>query len=167
MLKRIVFMLVIACIVNGGCSSAKKGQQLTYNAPKVTGPKTYIYKTRGDYNMQVPIGLSADKKTILSYPDIKDVFTNGILATPTMLYGGFLLDNRGISNNVAFLKLTYQQYVALPATPNPDSLFNLILDNDPLTVLYDCGRKSDYQNLIEDLNNLIKNKDFTKFNKLK
>lgn len=167
MFKRTVCIMLAAYLVISGCSITKKSQQPVNNMPEVTGSKIYIYKTRRDYNKLVPIELSADKKTIVSYPDIKDVFTNGKPATPIMLSDGFLLDNRGISINVVFLKLTYQQYAALPATPNPDSLFNLILDNNPLTVLYDCGRKSDYQNLTEELNVLIKRKDFSKFKKLK
>jgi hypothetical protein len=166
MRNRIVFMLVAACMITGSCNSAKKSR-FSDNFPALTGPNIYIYKTRGDYYTQVPIGLSADKKTIVSYPDIKDVFTNGKLAYPTVLEDGFLLDNRGISENVAFLKLTYQQYATLKATPNPDSLFNLILDNDPLTLLYDCGSKNNYQNLPGQLNELIKAKDFSRFKKLK
>ena len=160
-------MLAAACILICGCAIGNKGRQISDNLNEVTGPKIYIYKTRGDYNNQVPVDLSADQKTIVFYPDIKDVFYNGKLATPTMLEDGFLLDNRGISSNVAFLKLTYRQYAALPSTPSSESLFNLILDSEPLTFLYDCGRMSDYQNLTNDLNNLIKAKDFSKFRKLK
>ena len=167
MFNRIVFMLVAACLMLGSCNTAKKSQQHTDNTPKLTEPGVYIYKTRKDYSQFVPIDLSADKKTIISYPDIRDVFTNGKLAIPTRLDDGFLLDNRGISKNVAFLKLSYQQYAELPTTPSPSSLFNLILDSDPLTVLYDCGRKSGYKNLAGELNMMIKNKDFSKFKKLK
>lgn len=166
MFNRIIFMLMAACLVLGSCKTTHKSQQLTGNKPKLTEPGVYIYKTRGDYSLLIPIDLSADKKSIVSYPDIRDVFTNGKLAIPTKLDDGFLLDNRGISINVAFLKLTYQQYAALPSTPSPNSLFNLILDNDPLTVLYDCGLKSGYKNLAGELNNMIKNKDFSKFKKL-
>ncbi len=167
MFNRIVFMLVAACLILGGCKTSKESQQLADNAPKLTEPSVYIYKTRGDYTLFVPIDLSADKKTIISYPDIRDVFTNGKLAIPTKLDGGFLLDNRGISKNVAFLKLSYQQYAELPATPSTNSLFNLILDNDPLTVLYDCGRKSGYKNLAAELSIMIRNKDYSKFKRIK
>jgi hypothetical protein len=167
MLKRILGLLIVVYTVNSSCSATYKNQRLTDASIYVTGPKTLIYKTRKDYSMQVPIELSADKMNIISYPDIKDVFVNGKYAIPTSLYDGFQLDNQGISANVAFLKLSYQQYASLTATPSPDSLRNLILDSDPLTVLYDCGRKVDYQNLTVELNNLIETKDFSRFKKLK
>lgn len=167
MLKKIVFVLLAACIFMGGCSGTRKSRHLSDNSNLAMGPRVYIYKTRGDYNLQVPICLSSDKKSIVSYPDIKDVLYNGKLITPTILSDNYLLDNRGISGNVAFLKLTYQQYAVLPATPSPESLFNLILDSDPLSVLYDCGKKSDYQNLTDDLNNLITINHFSGFKKLK
>jgi len=160
-------MLLIACIFYGCRTSSTNNQQFSINIPRMTGPKILIYKTRKDYNMLVPIDLSADKRTIVSFPGIKDIYKDGNLSTPTLLNEGFLFDNHGISANVAFLKLTYQQYAELPVSPNPDSLFNLVLDDDPLTVLYDCGNKNDYHDLIYELNILIKNYDFAKFKKLK
>ena len=167
MFNRIVFMLVTACIVSVSCKTESKSEKLSRKTPDLTEPGVFIYKTRRDYNMLVPIDLSADKKTIISYPDVKDVYTNGKLAIPTLLDGGFLLDNRGITKNVAFLKLTYLQYASLPKTPSPESLFCLILDNDPLTVLYDCGRKGAYNDLTGEINNMINTKNFSKFKKLK
>jgi len=36
-------------------------------------PNTIEYNTKGDYFDKVPITLSEDKKSILSYPDLKDL----------------------------------------------------------------------------------------------
>lgn len=144
------------------CTASEKSRQVTNNTFKGTLSKVIIYKTRGDYKLQVPVGLSKDKKAIVSYPVTKDLYTNGKPAIPAILIDNFLLDSRVIPDYVAFLKLTYRQYAELPVSQGPDSLFSMILDNNPLTVLYDCGRRTDYYNLTEDLNNLIKTGNFSK-----
>lgn len=114
-----------------------------------------------DYNTRVPVDLPADKKTILPYPVAKNIFTNGKPAIPARLSEGFLPVNHGITQNIAFLKLTCLQHNALPANPGADPLFNLIPDDDPLTVLYGCGSTSNYyRNLDGDHGRLLKTKNF-------
>ncbi|MEI6748484.1 MAG: hypothetical protein ACOYMF_07295 [Bacteroidales bacterium] len=168
MFKKLFFMLIAACVVVfGGCHLAKKSQQMATKTQKVTGPRIIIYKTKADYFLNVPVGLSADRKTITSYPAITDVYTGGKLAIPTKLEGGFLLDNRGISAEVAFINLSYEQYAALKSTPAVIELQELIIDADPLTIMYDCGSRNSFQDIVGDINNLILKKDFSKFKKLK
>lgn len=168
MKKKLILMLIPACLVIiGGCCHEKKSQQMAGNTQKVIGPHIIIYKTKADYFNNVPIGLSSDKKTIISYPAVTDIYTHGKLAVPTSLDNGFLLDNRGIAPDVAFINLTYDQYAALPATPSSDQLKDMILDSDPITVMYDCGTRNSYQNIEEDINKLILKKDFSKFKKLR
>jgi hypothetical protein len=168
MFKKSIHMLIGACIILcGGCHQEKQSQQIAGNTQKVIGPRIIIYKTKSDYFLNVPVGLSADKNEITSYPAITDVYTNGKLATPTRLESGFLLDNRGISPDVAFIKLTYEQYAALSATPETTALNDMIIDSDPILIMYDCGNKNSFQNTVEDINKLILMNDFSKFNKLK
>jgi hypothetical protein len=168
MFNKLVLLLVLACsVIQGGCNQERQSQGISLNNQKVTGPRIIIYKTKADYLHNVPLDLSSDKKTITSYPAITDVYTHGKLAIPTKLEEGFLLDNRGISQNVAFIKLTYEQYAALPATPAPVELQQMIVDTDPLTIMYDCGVRNSFQNVIEDINKLILKKDFSKFKKMK
>ena len=168
MFRKFIFMLIPASFVAfGGCHQEKQSQQIVKNSQKVIGPRIIIYKTKADYFLNVPINLSTDKKTIVSYPAITDVYTNGKLALPTKLERGFLLDNRGITSDVAFIKLTYEQYVRLHATPTSAELQQMILDPDPLTIMYDCGIRNSYQNIVDDINKLILRNDFSKFKKLK
>ena len=110
-----------------------------------------IYKTNADFYKNVPVIMSDDKTDIVSYPDIIDVFYNGKLAYPTRLENGYLLDNRGISKNTAFLKYTYEEYSKLPATPTKDELLKMIINKNPLTELYKCNKlpKNDMQMLNE------------------
>ncbi len=122
-----------------------------------SGPDVIVYKTKADYFYFVPVSLSADGKTILSYPHPSDVFINGELGLPTKLKKGYLLDNRGIGPRVAFTKYTYIDYAALTLPPTPEELLESILDADPLEEMYNCGKKSELKNL-DALYALIKNK---------
>jgi len=114
-------------------------------------PPVIIYKTSKDYFHNVPVGLSEDKSSIVSYPDITDVFYQGELAYPTKLAGGYLMDNRGIGINSAFIKYTYEEYSRLSTTPSPEVLFNLITDKNPFTEMYLLSCKKD----TSEINNLI------------
>ena len=118
---------------------------------------TIIYKTKKDYRSFVPVTLSEDKTKIVSYPNPKDVFYEGVLAYPTELNKGYLLDNRGINNNVAFLNINYENYSKLEEVPLLDELFSMILDKDPLIEMYNCGNRYTFKNGISDLNKFIDN----------
>jgi hypothetical protein len=122
----------------------------------VPGPKCVVYKTKSDYLRNVPVALSSDKKSIVSFPDVKDVFTNGELAYPSPLESGYLLDNRGIGPDVAFLSYSYEEYSKLPETPSASVLMQHILDPDPLTEMYDCGLRGNFEDPVSELNSLIK-----------
>jgi hypothetical protein len=146
---------------SGSVSSVKSGQS------KITSPPCIVYKTRSDYSKNIPVLLSEDKTKIVSYPDVKDVYFNGELAYPTQLNDGFLLDNRGIGPNVAFLAVTYEQYSRLDKTPPATDLFNSILDKDPVLVMYQCGSRIQYKEIVIELNELISSGKITSCNKLK
>jgi hypothetical protein len=112
-------------------------QQMVAHAPII------IYKTSKDYFKNVPVSLSDDKNSVVSFPDIYDVFYNGELAYPTKLARGYLLDNRGIGPNSAFLSYTYEEYSRMEATPSPDILIKMITDKYPFTEMYQLGCKRD------------------------
>lgn len=114
-------------------------------------PPVIIYKTSKDYFNNVPVGLSDDKSSIVSYPDIADVFYQGELAYPTRLAGGYLLDNRGIGINSAFIKYTYEEYSRLNATPSAETIYNLIIDKNPFIEIYVLSCKKD----TSEINRLI------------
>jgi hypothetical protein len=126
-------------------------------------PPVIIYKTKGDYSQYVPIVLSADYSSIVSYPDIKDIYYMGTLSYPTKLIGGYLLDNRGIDAEVVFLDYTYEEYQSLTQTPEPKDLMKRILISDPLTELYTCKCRRD----TTVLNEMIRKNDFSQCTRLK
>lgn len=164
-LLAIVSIMTIA--ISACCSSKKAGNMQESRNAFIPGPKVIIYKTIEDYSKLVPVALSEDGTTLVSYPDIKDVFYEGKPAYPTQLHGGFLLDNRGINANVAFISLTYDEYSKLAKTPSPDYLMSLISNKKPLLSMYACGLKSGYKDLVNEINSKIDAGDFSGFIKLK
>ena len=129
------------------------------------GPPTIVYRTRGDYRRNVAVTLSADKSKIVSYPGVNDVFYNGMLAYPYNLRGDYLLDNRGIDTNVAFLKMTYEDYIKLPTAPTAEELYDQIIDKHPLLEMCNCGNRQQFRNDISEINQMIA--DSTLFQKCK
>ena len=101
-----------------------------------------VYRTKADHRDQVPVILSADRKTIVSYPHPKDLRTANGLSLPDELVDGWLLDRRGIGMNVAFLRMTYPEYAALENAPSLIDLDAAITDRDPLKDLCDCGPRA-------------------------
>ena len=78
-------------------------------------PFAYIYRTNGDYNYHVTVNTDQATGDIVSFPAITDV---NIDTAPMVLNDGWLLDRRGgVGKGTAFLKWTYAEYRALPATP--------------------------------------------------
>ncbi len=119
------------------------------------GPRALVYKTKADYSKYVPILLNSDKTEVISFPDPKDLKIGDQLSLPTKLNRGYLLDNRGIGKNVAFLNISYSEYAALEQAPKPDEIMKMILDRDPLVALWDCGLREDYKEL-KELKQLIR-----------
>jgi len=163
-MKSILF--IVSVLITISCSTAKKNtitmKGIEADKDKVilnfkAGPQAIIYKSKNNYNKFVPVSLSDDKSKIVSYPHPKDVFYRGELAYPTELNNGYLLDNRGIDKNVAFLNITYEDYSKLEKVPLLNELFSMILDKDPLIEIYNCGNRYTFKNGISDLNKLIEN----------
>lgn len=169
MLRILSILLILSTVWS--CKTQKKtdnmdSRQETIKIDYTAGPTTYIYKTKADYNDKVPVLLSDDKTKIISYPHPKDVFYKGKLANPTQLEGGYLLDNRGISKNVAFLKITYKDFSMLEKAMSVDELYELILDDNPLSELYNCGNRNQYTNEVAELNGIISGKQLDKCKKV-
>lgn len=114
-----------------------------------------VYRTKDDHKDNVPIMLSEDRKTILSYPHPKDLRTSTGLAVPIELENGWLLDRRGIGMNTAFLGMTYTEYAALEDAPSLAELDAAITDRDPLVDLCDCGPRSAFMDPVAQIGSLI------------
>jgi hypothetical protein len=123
-----------------------------------------IYKTKGDYNDKVPVLMNMSRTKIVSYPSVEDLRKDGRLLLPVELAEGFLLDRKGISQNTGFLKITYEEYVK--NIPSMQQMMGMIKDPDPFIEMYDCGNRSDYKNLEEELNNILLKQEFNKLKKI-
>lgn len=155
-----------------GCSSAGEARQaapvtqaphmakneLTGRRPSAATAPVHIYRMKKDYSRHVPVTMDAARTKVVSYPAPTDLKLNGRFAYPTPLDNGFWLDNRGIGRNVAFLSYTYEEYSRLPEAPVADTLLKCIIDKDPLTEIHYCGRRSDYKDIVKELNELIRQK---------
>lgn len=170
MKKVLILLFSIISVASISCSNQQKStttEAVVSTGVGVTGPDAIIYKTRADYRLMVPVIMNAEKTDIVSYPAPGDLKRNRKPALPDQLENGFLFDNRGINENVAFLNYSYAGYIALEKTPSKEELLSRIIDRDPLDVMYNCGKRSAYDNLLEELNAIILTEDFSKFRKLK
>ena len=123
----------------------------------VPGPHIIVYKTKADYRNKVPVELSEDGTRIVSYPAPGDLVDPGTHKSklPVVLHKGYLLDKRGISKNVAFLKLTYDEYPKLQSIPSLTEMYGMILDKKPLLEIYDCGLEHKFKYTEKEMNKLI------------
>ncbi len=159
--------LVITLTLLLTATSAFCGHSFNLSKPAVSAPPVVIYKTHTDYSKYVPVILSDDRTKVVSYPDIKDIYFEGKLAYPTALTCGYWLDNRGIGPHVAFIKLTYDDYAKLPATPSAIDLFAMLLDANPLCTMYQLGNRRDYKDPVAEINHIIKKHELKKYKRLK
>ena len=124
----------------------------------VPSPVVYIYKMKKDYSRQVPVLLDQSRSRIISYPAPSDLKRGNSLLLPTPLIHGYWLDNRGINAQVAFLSYTYEEYSRMTQAPSVSELFDAIIDKEPLLDIRECGKRSDYQDIVTELNQLITKK---------
>jgi hypothetical protein len=152
------WILILICLI--GCRSTNKNTNMAdttmnFKPDYSAGPPTIVYKTRADYYYNVPVILSEDKSNIVSYPHPNDIKVDSNYQLPTRLNDGYLLDNRGITKNVAFLKLTYEEYSKLENPLSLKEMYDLIIDKDPLIELCSCGNRLVFKDLSGQLNKLI------------
>ena len=115
-----------------------------------------VYKTKKNYNHIVAVTLNTDKTSIINYPDPSDI--RSFRPYPIQLKSKYLLDQRGIDSNVAFLKLSYRQYSKLKVVPEPYFILsNLILDNDPILEFHVINQYPPNSNVKQLLNQRIVN----------
>jgi hypothetical protein len=111
--------------------------------------------------------MNDEKTEVASFPAPGDLKYKGKPSIPTELDNGFLLDNRGITKNVAFTSYTYEEYIALDKTPSKEDLLTRIVDPDPITEMYNCGKRAAYQDEVVELNKIIQTGDLSSFRQLK
>jgi hypothetical protein len=154
-------ILSILVLLNISCSPKKEvvqnSREKLLGQSLISEPPVLVYKTKRNYNNLVPILLSDDGKTIISYPHPKDLIVGSGYPLPTILNDGYLIDNRGIGRNVAFLSITYEEYSKLENVPNIEELYKLIIDKQPLLELCNCGTKTNFKNIEKEINYMISN----------
>ena len=134
-----VLTLINACTSAGKAEASQASKSTTINSnidfspqndTPVGLPKAVIYRTNGDYNLNVPVTLNSSRTQILSYPAPRDVMGQ----EPTVVGDGWLLDHRGISKNSAFLDYTYDEYQKLTDV-DPTELMHHIIKGAAVTQL--------------------------------
>ncbi len=145
MTKIIAVVLSLSIIVSAGCASTKDAQpqgateisETTIPVKIIGGPATVgaipravVYRTNGNFNDNVPVTLSADRKKIVAFPAPSDISPE---CAPLPLADGYLLDRRGISANSAFTRYTYAEYAALPSAPDIMELKESIIGGAEVT----------------------------------
>lgn len=145
----LIALAAVSVMMTGGCKSAK--DTVSVQTDPVTDysgslrsergrgqsqfmPKAVVYRTNGDYNSKVPVSLSPDGKSLVTYPAPDDV--SEALSSPVKLSDGWLLDRRGIGANTAFLKYTYKEYSELKATPSVSELMDAIIPGAKVAEAY-------------------------------
>jgi hypothetical protein len=157
---RILILFVLITAV--GCKSKHAGEangkvvSIAHFSPSFApGPPVLVYKTRKDYSSFVPVILNKERTKIVGYSHPSDLIIGDSLLVPSPLVQGYFLDKKGINENVAFLTLTYQEYVKLKTLPSLAQMYDLILDKEPLLEICNCGNKSAFTDQIDQLNSLI------------
>jgi hypothetical protein len=153
-----VIIIFCSCKANNNLTQKTNTSQTSVDIVNDNRPHLIVYKTKANYNNFVPVILSDDKTEIISYPDPSDIKSGDKFQLPTILHEGYLLDNRGIGRNVAFVKINYGDYAKLQTIPTIKELYNLIIDKDPLIELYDCGIRTGSIDQINQINQLIDSK---------
>ncbi|TAH38959.1 MAG: hypothetical protein EYC69_13635 [Bacteroidetes bacterium] len=151
-------LFALSCNTNSKVTKTPTEPDAGFTPVFASGPPVLVYKTKADFDSLVPVMLSDDKSEIVSYPHPDDLKSGNSYSVPSTLSGGYLLDNRGIGLNVAFLKFTYEEYAKLENIPSLKELYASIKEKDPLTELCNCGIKSAFTDVNSQVNSLIENK---------
>jgi hypothetical protein len=165
-INKSLVVVMLSGLIIGPCGVSRDHKQKSV-AVDYSGPPTLVYKTNKDYYNNVPVTLSADKSRIVNYPAISDVFYKGVLAYPFRLADGYLLDNRGINENTAFLEYTYEEYSKLKELPELTDLYSFIIDKEPFIELYNCGNRYRFKDEIAELNEIIKSNKLKDYKRLR
>ena len=171
-MKKTMTIIAVATIAAmTACQSSKEANKAEATETEVTEtvetkqippiamamPRIVLYKTTADFSNNVPVAMDDSKTQIVSFPDPIDVKEN---KRPTLLDNGYMLDNFGIGKNVVYTDYTFEQYAALEAVPDMETLLQHIVEKNPLVEYYVSGAeypRTGEARTIEGLNNVIAN----------
>ena len=119
-LAGVAAVAVCACLES--CKSSAPEQHTMYKQQPVIGsevmamPRAVVYRVSGECADLVPVAVSADGTSLLSYPAPTDLSDS---QKPVQLKDGWWLDRRGIGPQTRFTTYTYAQYMAMKQAPSP------------------------------------------------
>lgn len=150
-----ILLAVIILFFSACC--ARKTHFLTVSRPNSASalPAIVIYKTKANYSMLVPVGLSADKKEIVSYPDPKDVKDDSGFYYPTALKNGYWMDNIGVGVNTGYLGMSLKEYSQLKEPLSLDEMMVMLVDTNPFIEMWNCGNRGSIS--VTEINKTIEN----------
>ncbi len=140
-----IYILLIAVIAAGlsvnaqkhGAKQSKLPQTVRGVNPAAKGqtqdsfiPKAVIYTMNGDWSQYVPVNVTEDGATLISFPAPSDIKA---FSTPVNVGDGYWLDRRGIGPNTVFTRWTYAEYSQLPTVPAPDEILDNIIPGARVT----------------------------------
>ena len=94
---------------------------------QISSPRVFVYKMKKNYSNNVPVIMDAGHTKIVSYPAPADL-------------------KRGNG---------YEEYSNLKQAPAMEELMNSIIDKNPLSYHAFCGRRNDYKDIVNEINQLI------------
>lgn len=152
-----IYLALVLLFVSACC--ARKTTAVSVNRPSSVKalPAVIIYKTKANYSMLVPVGMSADKKEIVSYPDPKDVKDDSGFYYPTALKNGYWMDNIGVGVNTAYLGMSLKEYSQLSGPLTLSEMLAMLVDANPFVEMWECGNRGIVS--VDELNELIVNKN--------
>lgn len=123
----------------GGNAMPEIGATSKYHPTILSGtvakqPKAIVYRTSVPCPDLVPVQLSADGTSLISYPAPGDI--SEAHSTPLQLDGGWWLDRRGIGPGTAFTTYTYAEYSAMAQAPSQSEILAHIDRKAYITDMY-------------------------------
>lgn len=97
-------------------------------------PRAIVYRTSVPCADLVPVQLSPDGRSLISYPAPSDL--TGGQSAPVALDGGWWLDRRGIGPSTVFTTYTYAEYSAMAQAPTQADILAHIDRKAYITAMY-------------------------------
>ena len=128
----VIAILIVLLIVGVLYFIQKKPNQQQKAEVGAIFPGTLVFKTTKDYSKFVWVGLYPDKSKISSYPGTGDI----LIYPQIKLHNGYYTDDIIIPG--VPINITLDAYSKMAHEPDPSIMYNLILDKNPISELYQC-----------------------------
>ena len=110
--------------------------------------KASAFKMSGDYANNVAVTLD-DSGNLVYFPAVSDIRAG---SKPTSIGDGWWLNRQGLGPNSVFTKWTFEEYMALPATPSPAEIKSAIIKGAEVTEFRQLPVPAAQANVMEPAN---------------